>query len=106
MQAIRPRTAPMNISCPDLYAHVETEQRQRNVALWQADVDQRAGETEAVQQAEGKGDDPWPPRGQAWLAAVLAHGHRPFCPAPATGPGPLLMPNTMRTVAVIRAIAG
>src|SRR5262245_16936991 len=53
----------------DLHADIEAEQRERNVALRQADVDQRAGEAEAVQQAESKGDDPWPPRSHAWLAA-------------------------------------
>src|SRR6516165_5697778 len=57
----------------DFHADIETEQRERNIALGQADVDQRAGEAKAVQQAEGKGDDPWPPRGQAWLAAPQSY---------------------------------
>ena len=49
----------------DLDTDVEHEQRGRNGGLRQADLLQRAGEAEAVQQAETEGDDPGRARGQA-----------------------------------------
>src|ERR1700730_7199008 len=48
-----------------LDADVEGEQRYRNVALRKTDIDQRAGETEAVQKPECKSARPWPGGGQA-----------------------------------------
>ena len=40
------------------HAYVETHQRKQQRILWLAQVGQHAGESEAVDQAEGEGNDP------------------------------------------------
>ena len=49
----------------DFDADVEEKQRQRNRPFRQADVAQRPGESEAVQQTERERHDPRPPRGRS-----------------------------------------
>ena len=39
--------------------HIEGQQGERHIGLRQADFLERAGKAEAVQKAEGEGDDPW-----------------------------------------------
>ena len=50
---------------PHLDADIEGEQRKGNVALWKADIDQRAGEAKAMQETEGKCHRPRPAGGKA-----------------------------------------
>ena len=60
----------------DLDADIEKEQRDRNRRLRQANLAQRAGETESVQQSERERDHPRPPFGQARLALPGTHNFR------------------------------
>jgi hypothetical protein len=50
----------MKASCPNSTPTFEREERQRNVAARQADLGQRAGEAEAMQQPEVRKRTPLP----------------------------------------------
>ncbi len=56
-----------------LDADVEEQQGEGDLGLRQAHAGEAAGETETVQQAEGEGDHPGMPDGEARLAAPPAH---------------------------------
>ena len=58
---------------PDLDAEIEEQERERNRVLRQADLAERAGEAEAMQQAEREGHEPRPARRQARPAAARVH---------------------------------
>lgn len=63
---------------PGLHADVEEEQRARNVTAGQADLRQRTGKAEPVQQSEREGDNPGLPIGEppsAPLVLYELHGH-------------------------------
>ena len=52
----------------DLDADIEQQQSQRNVTLRQTEADEPAGEAQAMDQAEGEGDQPWLSQRQAGAA--------------------------------------
>ena len=52
----------------DLDADVKEQQRDRDRCLRQTDLRQRSSEAEAMQQAEGEGDNPWIPFRQPRLS--------------------------------------
>ena len=56
--AISASTTPIKINCPISDSDVEEQQRQRNRILRQADLGQRARETQPVQQPERERHDP------------------------------------------------
>ena len=57
---------------PQFYAYIESKQRQRNLALRQAEIGQRAGEPEAMQQTKRESDHP----GQGRRAVALSSPRR------------------------------
>ena len=65
-------TAAMKSELPELHPDVEEQQRDRDRVIRQADLAQRAGEAEPVQQAEREGDEP----GEAGGEAVLRPARR------------------------------
>ena len=56
------------------YADVEEEQRQRDVSLRQAGLDQCPGEAETMQQTKGEGDGPGPADCEAGAATAQVEG--------------------------------
>ena len=57
----------MKESCPTSTPTLKVSKREGNVALWKADIDQRAGEAKAMQKSERKCHCPGQAGGQTWL---------------------------------------